>query len=81
MKIAYMVLGAMLFLYPAFAQERSKEPLPQGMGGKTMESCKVDVERFCDRASLKQECLVANWTRISSNCQDALATPMRGGGD
>lgn len=46
MKIAYMVLGAMLFLYPAFAQERSKEPLPQGMGGKTMESCKVDVERF-----------------------------------
>jgi hypothetical protein len=81
MKVAYLAFGTMLFLSPAFAQERSKEPPPQGINGKTMESCRADVEKLCDRANLKQECLVAHWTRISSDCQDALATPMRGGGD
>ena len=81
MKIAYMPLVALIVLAPAYAQERSKESPPEGMNGKTMESCKPDIQKYCDRANLKQECLVAHWTRISSDCQDALATPMRGDGD
>jgi hypothetical protein len=78
----YLALSIGFYFLPAFAQERGKElPPPQGINGKTMESCKVDIQKYCDQASLKQECLVAHWTRISGDCQDALATPMRGGGD
>jgi hypothetical protein len=65
----------------AGAQDRSKEPTPQGLNGKNMESCKADIGKFCDSVHLKQECLVTHWTKLSSDCQDALASPMRGGGD
>ena len=65
----------------AMAQDRSREPLPKGVNSKAMDSCKTDVQKFCVTADLKQECLVAHWTKISNDCQDALATPMRNGGD
>lgn len=64
----------------AFAQERKEAP-PQSLHGRTLESCKADIEKYCAKANLKQECLVAHWTKISSDCQDGLATPMRGGGE
>jgi hypothetical protein len=80
MKIACLILAMLAGLPCAVAQER-KEPPPQGINGKTMESCQPDIRRYCDKANLKQECLVAHWPRISSDCQDALARPMRGGGD
>jgi hypothetical protein len=61
------------------AQDRSKEPMSsQEINGKTTSSCKADIHKFCEGANLKQECLVAHWTGISSDCQDVLATPMRG---
>lgn len=69
----------LLALSAAAAQEPGKPP--QGIGGKTMESCRPDIRKYCDQVHLKQECLVAHWTKISSDCQDALATPMRGGGE
>jgi hypothetical protein len=59
----------------------SHENPTQGLNGKTMESCKLDLQKFCDTANLKQECLVLQWTKISGDCQDALARPMRSGGD
>lgn len=80
MKITYLLLAILVASPSAFAQAR-KDQLPQGINGKTMESCKADISKYCERANLKQECLVAHWTRISGDCQDALATPMRGGGD
>lgn len=79
MKIVYSA-ALLLALSAAAAQEPGKSPT-QGIGGKTMESCKPDIRKYCDQVHLKQECLVAHWTRISSDCQDALATPMRSGGD
>lgn len=68
----------------AFAQSsgsRTHESPAPGLNGKTMESCKPDLQKFCDDANLKQECLVLHWTKISSDCQDALARPMRSGED
>lgn len=64
----------------AQAQDRGRAPTPQGLRGKSMETCKADAQKFCAAKALKQECLVTNWTKISSDCQDALATPMRGSG-
>lgn len=67
----------------AFAQSsdsRSHESSASGLNGKTMESCKPNLQKFCDEANLKQECLVLQWTKISSDCQHALARPMRSGG-
>ena len=81
MKIACLLLASLLCSASACAQERSKVPPPQGLNGKTMDSCKADIGKYCDQAHLKQECLVTHWSKISSDCQDALATPMRGGGD
>jgi hypothetical protein len=80
MKGACAMLVLLAVLSAAFAQEKKEAP-PQGLQGKTMESCKADIEKYCAKDHLKQECLVAHWTRISSDCQDGLATPMRGGGD
>ena len=80
MKIACLLVALLVVVPAAFAQERKDKP-PQGVNGKTMESCKSDIGKYCAKANLKQECLVAHWTRISSDCQDALATPMRGGGE
>jgi hypothetical protein len=68
----------------AFAQPSgslSHESTAPGLNGKTTESCKPDLQKLCDAANLKQECLVLHWTKISSDCQDALARPMRSGGD
>jgi hypothetical protein len=82
MKIACLLLAALVIAGEARAQDRSKQPpASQGINGKTIESCKADIRTLCDGASLKQECLVTHWTRISSDCQDALATPMREGAD
>jgi hypothetical protein len=45
-----------------------------------MSVCAADIRKFCEAADLKQECLVAHWSKISSDCQDALATSARIGG-
>ena len=76
-----ILVAAMIHAAGAMAQDRSKTAPPQGLNGKTMESCKPDIQKFCGSVNLKQECLVSHWTKISNDCQDALATPMRGGGD
>lgn len=81
MKFTIMLLAATVAAIPAFAQDRSKEPLPLGTSDKTANSCGVDIQKYCNSVNLKQECLVAHWNHISSDCQDALATPMRSGGD
>ena len=81
MKLQYILLAAMIFAPIAMAQDRGREPVAQGINGKTLESCKADIRKYCDAVVLKQECLVAHWKKISSDCQDGLATPMRGGGD
>jgi hypothetical protein len=81
MKIIIRVLVAMAVATPTAAQDRSKEPLPQGTSDKTVSSCRVDIQKYCNSVTLKQECLVAHWSHISGDCQDALATPMRSGGD
>ncbi len=80
MKRACAMLVLLTALSAAFAQEK-KEASPQGLNGRALESCKADIEKYCAKVHLKQECLVTHWTRISSDCQDGLATPMRGGGD
>jgi hypothetical protein len=80
MKQAVLFLIALTVATAVQAQDRSRAPTPQGLRGKSMESCKADAQKFCAAKALKQECLVTNWTKISSDCQDALATPMRGGG-
>ena len=80
MRIAYLLLILLAARPAAFAQERKEAP-PQGLHGKTMESCKADIEKYCAKVNLKQECLVSHWTTISGACQDGLATPMRNGGD
>jgi len=81
MKFTIMILATIIAATPALAQDRSKEPLPQGTKDKTANSCRVDIQKYCNTVNLKQECLVAHWSHISSDCQDALAAPMRSGGD
>jgi hypothetical protein len=39
---------------------------------KWIRICKADIQRFCDQANLKQECLIAHWSKISTECQDVL---------
>ena len=36
--------------------------------------CKADIQRFCDEANLKQECLIAHWSKISTECQEVLGS-------
>jgi hypothetical protein len=82
MKIAYLLFAGLVVCGPLHAQGRSREPQsPPDADGKTVASCKADIRKFCDDANLKQECLVAHWSRLSNDCQNVLATPMRGGGD
>lgn len=45
-----------------------------GDRGKWIKICKVDLQRFCDEANLKQECLIAHWSKISTVCQDVLGS-------
>jgi hypothetical protein len=55
-----------------------------GMGSKTMTSCTQDIQKYCSTAPIAvlKECLVKNWNHITSDCQDALGTPINvtGGG-
>jgi predicted nucleic acid binding AN1-type Zn finger protein len=53
-----------------------------GIGSKTMDSCKQDTKKFCSSATerMQKECLVKNWMKISSDCQDAVANRGREGG-
>jgi len=53
-----------------------------GIGSKTMDSCNLDTKKFCSSATdrMRKECLVKNWTKISSDCQDAVANRGREGG-
>lgn len=82
MKLAHAICAALLLVSSAQAQDRGPREIPtQGLRGKTMENCKADIQRLCETARLKQECLVAHWTKLSGDCQDGLATPMRGGGE
>jgi hypothetical protein len=41
---------------------------------KWIRVCKTDIQRYCDEANLKQECLVAHWSKISTECQDVLGS-------
>lgn len=47
---------------------------PPGDKSRWIRACKTDIQRFCDEANLKQECLVAHWSKISSECRDVLGT-------
>ena len=66
-----LLIGALLATTSAACAQDRPRPAP--------DICKPDVEKLCAAKSLKQECLVANWTRLSSPCQDALLKPIRGG--
>ena len=81
MNFTIVLLAATVAATPALAQDRSKEPLPQGTSDKTVNSCRADIQKYCNSVNLKLECLVAHWSHISGDCQDSLATPMRTGGD
>ena len=56
----------------AAATAQSDHPLDDK--SKWITACKSDIERFCDEANLKQECLIAHWSKISSECRDRLGT-------
>jgi hypothetical protein len=74
--------AAMLLSGSAFAQSRDHgRALPPKPASRGMDFCKADIHKFCEAADLKQECLVAHWSKISSRCQDVLGAPMRDGGD
>jgi hypothetical protein len=62
----------------ALAQNQSTSRPAIGIGSKTMASCTNDQKKFCAGTpeAVMKECLVKNWTRIASDCQDALATPV-----
>lgn len=50
------------------------ENAPVGDKTRLTRICKVDIQRFCDQANLKQECLVAHWEKISTECRGVLGT-------
>jgi hypothetical protein len=50
------------------------ESQPAGDRSKLIKVCKTDIQRFCDQANLKQECLVAHWDRISPECRSLLGS-------
>lgn len=62
----------------AKTQVESHKTLPKH-AVRGMDVCKADIRRFCDAANLKQDCLVAHWSKISAGCQELLATPARNG--
>lgn len=75
-------LGAMLLSGSALAQSRDRNrEAPPRPAGKGMDFCKADIHKFCEAADLKQECLVAHWSKISDRCQDVLAAPAQNDGD
>ncbi len=80
MKTLYLVLVGLLVSTDALAQNDPVAQPPQGLKGRTKAACTNDLARLCAGKSLKLECLVENWIKISSDCQDALAKPMHDGG-
>lgn len=83
MRIALAAVAMLVLASPvALSQGRSVEPIAArpavGIGSKSMDSCSADQRKFCatTASGVMKECLVANWNRIASDCQDALATPV-----
>jgi hypothetical protein len=81
MRIALAAAAMLVLTSPvALSQGRSVEPIAArpavGIGSKSMDSCSADQRKFCaaTASGVMKECLVANWNRIASDCQDALAT-------
>jgi len=58
---------------PAYAAVVQADHAP-GERAKWIKICKADIWRFCDEANLKQECLIAHWSKISAECQVVLGT-------
>jgi|GEM_PF-2499201 len=56
------------------AAASAPENQPAGDRTRLAQICKVDIQRFCDQANLKQECLVAHWDKISADCRAVLGT-------
>lgn len=84
MKTVHILFIFLAMAVPALAQlpaSGSQETAQRGLNGEAMERCKTDIRKFCGSANLKQECLVAHWTKISNACQDSLARPMGPGGE
>lgn len=84
MKVVHILFIFLAMAAPALAQPSasgSQETAQHVLNGEAMERCKPDLRKLCGSASLKQECLVAHWTKISNACQDSLARPMGPGGD
>jgi hypothetical protein len=81
MKMAVISAAALLIgIAAASAQGMAQSSRPSvGMGSKTMEFCKADIQKHCARASgaMQKECLVKNWDHISNDCQDAVGTSGR----
>jgi hypothetical protein len=77
-----LIIAAVAFALSAgmaSAQQGGDQSRPTvGMGSKTMDSCKADTAKYCATSSdyVRKECLVRNWDRITSDCQDALGTPI-----
>jgi hypothetical protein len=86
MKMTYPFLTTLLIVAAATiianAQDQTPSPHPSGIGTKSMDICTTDIKKVCGNPMFnletQKECLVTNWTKISSDCQDALAKPSRG---
>ncbi len=81
MKPVYPFFAALLFSGGALAQNIDAARPPEASDGQVPAACMGDLTRLCSDKSLKLECLVQQWTRVSSGCQDSLAKPMRAGSD
>lgn len=64
----------LLVVGPQQAAASSRENKPADNKTRLIQMCKADIQRFCDQANLKQECLVAHWDKISAECQGVLGT-------
>ncbi|MBU3077887.1 hypothetical protein [Sphingomonas quercus] len=83
-KALFPILAGLLIATDAFAQPDQPPPPPPPASRAprpVAPACAADLARLCAGKSLQQECLVQHWTKISSDCQEALARPMHGGGD
>jgi hypothetical protein len=62
----------------SLAQQAAAASLPENQPAtdktKLIKVCKADIQRFCDQANLKQECLVAHWDKISIECRGILGS-------
>lgn len=76
--MAALILTASVALAQGRSAENGAGRPAIGIGSKTMNSCTMDKRKYCASASdyILKECLVKNWNHISSDCQDALATPV-----